>query len=235
MLLQGYPVLAYSIAAVRQCPEIDRVIVTTDSQAIADIATSFGAEAPFLRPAELSQDRSPDIDYVRHAVQWLKDHESYHVDLVIQTRPTTPLRDPKLISAAMVELLRRPEATSLRSVHALSEPPQKMMGIENGYLVGLFPHDTRPEYFNLPRQAFAPAYHPNGYIDIVKTDCLAQSDSLYGPRIVGFVTPRSIEIDEPEDVAALERRLEQAGDILYDYLRREHPKTPALKSVSKKR
>jgi CMP-N,N'-diacetyllegionaminic acid synthase len=79
-----------------------------------------------------------------------------------------------------------------------------MMAIKDGFLTGFFPDDPRPEYFNLPRQAFPTAYHPNGYVEIVRRDTLLDEGTLYGPRILGAITPFSVEIDAPEDFDYLE-------------------------------
>ena len=125
--LGGHPLIAFSIAAAQQCPEIGRVIVSTDSPEIADVARTYGAEVPFLRPSALAQDASTDREVIHHALEWLRTHEGRQPDLVIQLRPTTPLRDPALLSAAVQFFRSRDEATSLRSVHELSEPPQKMV------------------------------------------------------------------------------------------------------------
>ncbi|HTY53459.1 MAG TPA: acylneuraminate cytidylyltransferase family protein [Methanomicrobiales archaeon] len=214
----GYPLIAYSIAAAELTPGIDRAIVSTDSPEIADIAGRFGGEVPFLRPGEFATDRSPDIGFVLHLTGWLKEHEGSEPEYVVNLRPTTPLRDPAVVDAAITAIRSRPDATSLRSVQPLPEPPQKMMGIRGGFLTGLFPDDPRPEYFNLPRQAFPPAYHPNGYVDIY-LPMQAATGSLHGPRILGHVTPTVTEIDTPEDMAFLEYTLGRSGHPLQDYLR----------------
>ena len=216
-LAGGHPLIAYSIAAAKLCRAIDRVIVSTDCSGIASIAESYGVEVPFLRPARLAADSSPDIEFVRHALEWFQSNEGSRPELLVHLRPTTPLRDPVLIQAA-IELIRQNErATSLRSVHELAEPPQKLMGIENGFLTGLFPSDPRAEYYNLPRQAFPPAYHPNGYVDILRADFVSRQESLHGPSILAFVTPVVVEIDTPEDFAYLEYLVESEGHPLDQY------------------
>jgi len=214
----GYPLIAYSLAAAELCPGIDRAIVSTDSTEIAGIARGFGAEVPFLRPAEFARDQSPDIDFVLHLVEWLREQEGIVPEYLVNLRPTTPLRDPALIEAAIGSIRSKENATSLRSVHPLAEPPQKMMGIADGFLTGLFPGDPRPEYFNLPRQAFPPAYHPNGYVDIYLPRLVMETRALHGPRILGFVTPATVEIDTPEDIAYLECLMERSGHPLLEYL-----------------
>lgn len=212
--LSGHPMIAYSIMAARDCTKIDRVIVTTDSPEIAEIATSYGAEVPFMRPPELAGDLSPAIDYMTHALDQLAALDNYLPDMMVMLLPTTPLRDPAEIDEAIVRLQQTPEATGLRSAHELPEPPQKMMGIEDGYLCGLFPDDPRPEYFNLPRQTFPTAYHPNGYVEIVRRETLINEDTLYGDRIQGFITPFTVEIDAPEDFDYLQFIIDQHGHPL---------------------
>jgi CMP-N-acetylneuraminic acid synthetase len=217
-LLAGHPLIAYAIAAARLCPAIDRVVVSTDSEEIARVAERYGAEVPFLRPAALAQDSSPDIDFFRHALEWFETHGGGRPKSFVQLRPTTPLRDPALIAAAVHAAAARPEATALRSVHELPEPPQKMMGIRDGFLVGLFPDDPRPEYYNLPRQTFPPAYHPNGYVDIVLPSVIAARASLHGSRILGFITPAAIEIDQLDTFEYLEYVMAKQGHPLAAYL-----------------
>ena len=90
-LLKGFPLIAYSIVAAKMSKMTDRVIVSTDSQEISDIAQKYDAEVPFLRPAEYAHDRSPDIDFVRHAIDWFAKNESNQPELFVHLRPTTPL------------------------------------------------------------------------------------------------------------------------------------------------
>jgi len=224
--LGGYPLIAYTIEAARLCAAIDRVVVSTDSPEIADIAKGFGADVPFLRPAELARDTSPDIEFVRHAVEWFQVHDGGVPELLVHLRPTTPLRDPDLIAAAILTIRSREEATSLRSVQELAEPPQKMFAIENRFLVGLFPNDPRPEYYNLPRQTFPPAYHPNGYVDIIRPAVAARGTTLHGPRILGFITPMATEVDRQEDLDYLEFMLGSRGHSLLDHLKAHFPAGP---------
>jgi CMP-N-acetylneuraminic acid synthetase len=216
----GFPLLAYSIRAGLMADSIDRVIVTTDSEEIADAGRRYGAEAPFLRPQALAGTTSLDIDYVRHALDWLDENEGLAPSFLLQLRPTTPLRTPDVLDRALESIRRTPEATGLRSVHALQEPPQKMLGIENGWLTGLFPRDERPEYFNLPRQAFPPAYWPNGYVDVIRPSTIGEHHSLYGSRVLAMITQPVVEIDGPEELEYVRYRVERSGHPLLDSLAR---------------
>lgn len=217
--LGGYPLIAYSIMAAKQSKSIDRVIVSTDSREIADIAKMYGAEVPFLRPAELSLDTSTDMEFIAHFLEWHKKKEGILPELLVHLRPTTPLREPALIDAAVQAIKGNKAATSLRSAHEMAESPRKAFEIDNGFLVGLFPNDTRLEYYNLPRQSFPPAYHPNGYVDVLKPDFIMGNDSLHGPKILAFITPFSVEVDQFEDFEYLQFIIEKKGHRLYEILK----------------
>jgi CMP-N-acetylneuraminic acid synthetase len=210
-MLNGKPLITYSIEAALKSNFFERVIVTTDSPEIAEIAKSADAEVPFLRPLEFAQDRSPDRAYIDHALDWFKTHEGLEPELIALLRPTTPCRDSNLIDLAISKMIDHvSEATSLRSVHALAEPPQKMLKMENKWLTGFFPDDIRPDYFNLPRQMFPMAYQPNGYIDILKPAYLAQKkEGIFGSKMLGFETPYSVEIDTEAEFDYLEYLMEK--------------------------
>ena len=216
-LLGGYPLIAYSIAAAKLCKDIDQVLVSTESSEIAKIAKFYGALVPFMRPVELSQDSSTALDYMSHAVNWFY-HNSYKFEMIIQLLPTTPLRDPFVLSDAIRIFQAHYKADSLRSAHELAEPPQKMMRIEAGYFTGFFPEYKNREYYNLPRQTFPKAYHPNGYIEIVRPE-IVNEGTLFGTIVMPFITPHVVEIDQSEDFEYLEYLIEKNGHPLLDYLK----------------
>ena len=106
-LLGGHPLLAWSIAACLKSSTIDRVIVSTDSTEYASLAIKLGAEAPFLRPVEISGDRSTDYDFIVHAMDWLAA-EKGAPEYLVHIRPTTPLRDQKMIDDAVAAFMKSP-------------------------------------------------------------------------------------------------------------------------------
>ena len=168
--LAGYPLIAYSIAAARLCSRIDRVIVSTDSEQIAELSRKYGAEVPFMRSPALAGNLSTDREFVIHALEWFGKNEAAVPDYLVHLRPTTPLRDPTLIDEAIAALMSDPEATSLRSGHEAPESPFKwFMRDEQGYFYGFNPDDPRPGYANLPRQIFPKVYIPDGYVDVLRT------------------------------------------------------------------
>lgn len=215
--LGGYPLIAYSITASILSSKIDRTIVTTDSEEYAEIARHYGAEVPFLRPPEISGDTSTDLEYVQHLLDWFGKEEQ--PEYIVQLRPSAPLRDPATIDEAIDFITSHKEATSLRSVYPASRPPHKSFYLKGGYLEGIFAStDTRPEYYNLPRQFFPTVYDPNGYVDILKSATVGK-DVLYGSRMLPFIRKKGEEFDDLEELKHIEWTLENYGNILYDYLK----------------
>ena len=125
-MVNGKPMLAYSIEHAKNSKHINRIIVSTDSEEYADIAKEYGAEIPFLRPAEYATDTALDYDVFLHCLTYLKEQEGYEADIVVQLRPTYPIRNIQDIDAMIEMLLDNKEADSVRSVAPAKEIPNKM-------------------------------------------------------------------------------------------------------------
>jgi N-acylneuraminate cytidylyltransferase len=219
-LLAGYPLITYSIAAARLSSKISRIIVSTDSQEIGEISRYFGAEVPFLRPAEFSSDNSPDREFLLHAIDCFAKNERTIPEYLVHLRPTTPLRDPNLLGEAISLILSDSKATSLRSGHEAPESPFKWFTRdEGGYFHGMNPKDARPGYSNLPRQTFPIVYIPDGYVDVLRVSFVLNSDEIHGPHIIGYVSPRCVEVDTLEDFEYLEYQIKKKGHPLFDFLK----------------
>lgn len=218
--LGGYPLIAYSIAASKLAKQIDRVLISTDSEHYAEIARRYGAEVPFLRPAEFSGDASTDRDFMLHAMQWVQAHEGHIPEYWVHLRPTTPLRDPAHLDTAIQTLVNRPEATALRSAHVSPESPFKWFRRnEAGFLTALVTDDTSLDKFNLPRQSYPQVYIPDGYVDIVKSSFVMASGLFHGDKVLGFESPYCTEVDSIEELELLEFQLRKQGSPLLDYLK----------------
>ena len=126
----GAPLIAYSIAAGLQSRHVTRVIVSTDDEEIAAVARMWGAETPFLRPAEFAQDDTTDLPVFQQALAWLAENENYHPDFVVQLRPTSPVRPVGLIDEAIELMLTNPQADCVRGVVPSGQNPFKMWQIE---------------------------------------------------------------------------------------------------------
>src|SRR5512138_153049 len=106
----GYPLIAWSIAAAQQASCVTRVILSTDDEEIASIGREYGAETPFLRPAELARDQTTDLPVFEHALAWLKEQEGYQPEIVIQLRPTSPIRPRDCVDRAVKILMDHEDA-----------------------------------------------------------------------------------------------------------------------------
>lgn len=200
-LFCGKPLIAHSIEFALQCGEIDRVIVSTDSAKIAEIALRYGAEVPFVRPAELAQDDSLDLDVFRHALRILQSQENYLPDLVAHLRPTCPIRRPEFLKRALKSLEDCPEADSIRSVCAPSENPFKMWMLEpTGFMQALL-QIKGEESFNWPRQKLPSCWWQTANLDVIRTNTILQKNSMTGERILPLFMPTElgIDIDTPAD------------------------------------
>ena len=214
--LNGHPLLAYSIAAAKLAG-VERVLISTDSKEYAEIAKHYGAEVPFLRPDELSNDQSTDYDFMRHAMEWIRDNEGIEPEYWLHIRPTTPLRDPIILKQAIKTIKNDPNATSVRSGHEAPESPFKwLMKDENGYFIGLR-KDLTSEKVNLPRQSFPYVYVPNGYIDIARISHVLKSKTLHGNRMIVFETPPIDEIDTKEDLEYVKFKIKNNSSLLAEF------------------
>ena len=213
-LLADYPLLAWTIAACRKTPSIARVIVSTDSLDYAALAKEWGAEAPFLRPADISEDHSTDHEFIVHALDWLAgDGDS--PEFVVHMRPTTPLRDPSSVERAVQAFIAARSATALRSVHEMPESAYKAFEItSSGLLKQLGSNNTKLDAANNARQQFPVTYQPNGYVDVLSTAFIRETGLIHGDRVLSFVTPSVVEVDTEESFAHLEFQIVRQPQII---------------------
>ncbi len=214
--LGGYPLIAWSIAAAKTAKKINRVIVSTDSPEYAAVARHYGAETPFLRPAEFSTDSSRDLDFLLHALGWLKEHEGCFPDFLVHLRPTNPLRDPEVIDQAIDLLASRPEASSVISVHPVDYPPCKYLkhgndGYLTSYMEGVAIH--------IPRQECPQAFMSNGYVDVLRAGAVWTDKSQLGSKVLPLNTVDPSDIDVESDFQRTEDELPGRPLVLWKYLK----------------
>ena len=205
----GLPLIAHSIKQAQQSSYITRVIVSTDDDEIADVSRSYGAETPFVRPAEFAQDLSPDIDAFRHALVWLHENEGYHPDLVVHLRATGPVRRVELIDEAILIISSDPSADSLRSVSWPIQTPYKMwrMGSDD-YLEPLLTVEGLPDSHSMARQMLPEVFWQNGYVDIIRPRAILEMNSMVGNKVIPFIVNEPIyELDYAEGIPVLEEAL----------------------------
>ena len=213
--LAGHPLIAYSIAAGRQSRLVTRTIVSTDDEEIAAVARQYGAETPFLRPAEFAQDNTTDFPVFTHALEWLKAHEGYQPEILVQLRPTSPIRPPEMVDGAIQLLLEQPEADSVRGIVPSGQNPYKMWRVdENGQMRPLLNVPGIAEPFNAPRQALPQTYWQTGHIDAIRARTILEKKSLSGETILPLhIDPRyTIDIDTLKDWQRAEGLVTQ-GDL----------------------
>ncbi len=168
VIVGGKPLLAWTIIEARKSAKIDRIIVTTDNQKIAEVAKEYGAEVPFLRPAELAKDDTPSIDPIIHAVKWFIEQENYQPDYVMCLQPTSPFRTSNDIDSA-IKLAQEKKAGAVASVVLPEHNPFWMKSISSeGCLQNFLPGTIQ----FTRRQDLPPTYALNGAIYLVKRDIL---------------------------------------------------------------
>ena len=193
-LLGRKPLMAWAIEAAKKSKLIDRVFVSTDSPKYAGIARRYGAEVPFLRPTEISNDKSTDIEYLVHAVKWLEEKENWKPDIILRLMPTAPFCKPETISKCIKLLIKSPEADSVRAIALASHHPFKMWRTEGDFIKPAFTKkvtgfETSPNY---PRQLFPKMYvHSNPIV--------VRYESLMKGRHLGLKT-KYIDISEEDAI-----------------------------------
>jgi len=200
--LGGHPLIAYSIASGRAATTIDRLIVSTDDARIAEIARSYGAETPFLRPAELATDATLDLPVMEHALGWLREHEQYEPAIVVQIRPTTPFRPHGLLDEAVRLLQRDVAADSVRAVTHPRQHPSKMWTRDaKGCLQPLW-ESSEPEPYNLPRQRLPVVFWQTGHVDAMWTETILKKRTLTGDIVKSILVDPAfvVDIDRLEDL-----------------------------------
>lgn len=192
----GFPLVAYSIAAGLQAETVTRVIVSTDDEEIAEVARRFGAETPFLRPAELAADRSTDLPVFQHALNWLADQEDYHPELVLHLHPTSPARPPGCLDRAVRLLLDHPDANAVRGVVPPLQTPYKMWQIDaqSGRMLPLLSIPGMAEPYNTPRQSLPAAYVQTGHVNAIRPATIL-AGSMTGSVILPLIIEARYELD----------------------------------------
>ena len=195
----------HTLSILKKCKFINKIYVSTDSQKAANIAEKkYKIKIPFMRPKNISQNLSDDKSYVFHFLSFLKKDE-FLPEYILQMRVTTPIREIKILKDAISLIKKKPESTSLRSTELFSHPIEKVFSSSGNYYQDYKGKKIKNESFNKPSQYFKNIYKPNGYVDVLKTKYLLKNKNIYGNKILKFVTPKSIEIDDEGDINLLKK------------------------------
>ena len=210
-LLNGRPLIGHTIDTARASRAFNRVIVSTDDEAIAAGARFLRAEVPFMRPAELAQDETPHLPVLQHAVQWLREHERYEPDAVMLLQPTSPLRTVTHIreSIALLERSGADSVVSVSEVPAHFNPMRTLRVDADGFATLYVTGEPVRRRINR-RQDMPTAWTMNGAIYLFRTFVLDASEpSLYGERTAAYVMAHEfgISIDSLDDWNNVEKAL----------------------------
>ncbi len=231
----GYPLVAWSIAAGKQSRMVTRVIVSTDDEEIAAVSREYGAQTPFIRPAELAQDKTTDLPVFEHALKWLEEKEGYQPEVVIQLRPTSPIRPGDCVDQAVKILLDHRDADCVRGVVPAGQNPHKMWRIsyENEPMAPLLQVDGIKEPYNAPRQILPPVYWQTGHIDAIRTATILQKHSMTGERIYPLIIdPRfTVDIDNLSDWAKYEAMVYSGALEMVSPGRKRRPMPETIKMI----
>lgn len=197
-IFNGKPLLAHSIEHAKASKYINRIILSTDSSEYALIGQKYGAEIPFIRPMQYATDEALDIDVFYHCLKFLQEKGGYQTDIVVQLRPTYPIRDVEDIDRMIEILMENDEIDSVRSIAPATEIPYKMWKRnEEGMITPILTEIK--EAYNMPRQALPKIYYQNACIDVTRGDIILNEHSMTGKRIYGYVLKQNFDIDTEEE------------------------------------
>lgn len=190
--LNGKPLIAYSIDVAKESKYIDRIVVSTEDEEIAEVSKKFGAEVPYLRPLKLAKDDSPTVDCIINMVTWLKENENYIPDYVCLLQCTSPLRESKDIDGTIEKAIGENVDGAISVCEAEVNP----------YWTNIF-DDDKLKYFIeegkkiTRRQDLPKVYSMNGAVYVMKTDVLLDKKTFETDNITGYVmsSENSIDID----------------------------------------
>ena len=223
-LLAGHPLLAYAIETARQSAVFEQVVVSTDSEEIAEVARWYGAEVPFLRPAEYATSTSPDVEWLASTLERLEER----YDLFAIVRATNPFRGPDAVGRGLEQLLATPEADSLRAVELVKQHPGKMWLLaEDGRTMSPLLDQSHLDvaWHAGQYQALPPVYSQNSALEIAWTRVVSDTGTREGRVVAPFLTAglEGFNVDDEEDWERAERLLEAGAAILPAVERAPYP------------
>ena len=194
--LLGKPLMAWIIEAAKASKYTTRLILSTDSPEYAEVGKKYGAEIPFMRPAELVKDSVPDFDFLYHAATWMRDNASFQADIILRLPPTTPLCRPEHIDACVKLLIDNPEADSSRTIISAAKHPYKLWRTEGKYLKPFLSEEFTgfKDAHNMPRQAFPKAYN---HVDVIalRWDTLVNQKAMAGEKVLYHTIDKNDAVD----------------------------------------
>ncbi len=205
-VLDGHPMLAYTIAAALESGVFERVIVSTDSETVASVARHYGAEVPFLRPERFATDTSPDIEWLEYTLGELRGR-GLAWDAFALLRPTSPFRTAATIRRAWQQFSTQPGVDSLRAVEKCVQHPGKMWILRGSRMLPLLPFGAAEQpWHSTPYQALPEVYVQNASLEMAWTRIVLEERTIAGTAITPFLTDgyEGFDINAPRDWALAE-------------------------------
>ena len=225
--LAGHPLLAYAIATAVQSDRFERVVVSTDSDEIADVARWYGADVPFLRPAEYATATSPDIEWLAHTLEQLDER----FELFALVRATNPFRGPDVVRRGLEQLLTTPEADSIRAVELVKQHPGKMwlLSGDSRTMSPLLDQSELDVAWHAGQyQALPPVYVQSSALELAWSRVVAETGTREGRVVAPFFTEgyESLNVDDEEDWERAERLVASGAAALTAVGRPPYAQTP---------
>ena len=208
--LAGHPLIAYSISAAVNSGVFSEVLVSTDSEKYADIARHYGAGVPFLRPQEYAESFSPDIEFVEHALNNLKD-QGREYDAFSILRPTSPFRKAETIQRAWNEFLAQEGVDSLRAVELCHEHPCKMWVVRGERMMPLIPFGPAEQPWHSSQYPTLPeVYIQNASLEIAWSTVVTAGHTIAGNVLMPFITrdDEGLDVNNEYDWMLVEKMVE---------------------------
>lgn len=223
--LRGHPLLAYTICAARASGVFDAVVLCTDSEEYAEIGRHYGAEVPFLRPTEISSSTSPDIEWVRMALDRLEE-QGRTFDAFSILRPTSPFRQPETIRRCWDQFKDAEGVDSIRAVSKVSEHPGKMWVLRGGRMTPLMPLTPENQPWHSSQYAaLPPVYVQNASLEMAWTRVAREGGTIAGTVLMPLVSEghEGADINQPEDWFYVEYLLDNGEAVLPEIDRPPYP------------
>lgn len=188
-LLRDHPLIAYTITISKKSGLFSKVVVSTDSEDIGNIAEYYGAEVPFLRPLKYSMDHSPDIEWVKYTLERLSQQNCVY-DVYFILRPTSPFRKIETLINAWKKFIENPKVHSLRAIEKCKQHPYKMWKIEDKIMKPIFsnPDNNSTPWHSMQYHTLPEVYVQNASLEIAWSVLPLKYNTISGHKIVPFIT-----------------------------------------------
>ncbi len=222
--LAGHPLLAYAIETARQSDVFERIVLSTDAEEIAEVARAYGADVPFLRPAEYATSTSPDIEWLRYTLERLEER----YDLFAIVRATNPFRGPETVRRGYEQLLATPEADSIRAVELVKQHPGKMWVLDDDArtMRPILDQSHLDVAWHAGQfQALPHVYVQNSALEIAWTRVVSETGTREGRVLAPFFTEgyEGLNVDDEEDWQRAERLVASGAATLPEIRRGPGP------------